>query len=106
MKHTSNPIVISVAQCRKAYDETYAAVMEAAEIGNEAFDAVMAKRAATDAALANLPLLTSRQGAAEYIACIAWMQGRRLLTPSEVRSHMYTAQTILATMSGGNNASK
>ncbi len=106
MNQKTNPIVLSVAQCRKAYDEAYAAIMEAEESEHEEVNRMVAKRAATDAALANLPMLTSRQGAAEYIACIAWMQGRRLLTPAEVRSHMYTAQTILATMSGGNSASK
>ena len=94
---------------RKTYEDAYHGVLQAAEEDEdgELVSDFMARRAGAEAACAALPQLTSKAAISDYIGCIAWMQGRKILEPAEVKAHMYTAQLALAAFeSGGRNASK
>lgn len=89
---TGRSVQSAVILCRKAFEEAKAAAQEAGE------HELTAKEVGTHAALANLPLLDSKQGVFEYVACIAWMQSRSLLEPAEIKAHHYTAQMALNTL--------
>lgn len=89
---TDLSVKTGIAWMRKAYDETFAACVEAGEY------AIAAKREATEAALQNLPTLGSKAEISQYIACIAWLHGRKLIEPEESKAHMYIAQLALAAL--------
>lgn len=85
-------VKLAVIACRKAFEEAQAAAVEAGE------HALTARDVGSAAALANLPLLDSKQGVIEYVACISWMQSRSLLEQAEVKAHHYSAQMALNTL--------
>lgn len=92
---TERSVKIAVVTLRKFFEDVEASLVDSGT------DRITAQMEAATQAMQALPLLDSVQGVREYIGCISWLQGRSLIEPAEIRSHMYTAQVALQALNTG-----